>query len=78
MNKMYASASEEERKKMDKKAYLKQTAIFFLLIAIVTILNVLMYIFEIAVLKIISLIVLIIAGVYYFTSNKRLIEENNK
>ena len=78
MNKFYVSASEEERKKMDKKPFLKQTAIFFLLIAAVTALNVCVYIFNIAWFKILSLIVLIITGVYYFVSNKKLIEENNK
>ena len=78
MNKFYVSASEEERKKMDKKPFLKQTAIFFLLIAAVTALNVCVYIFNIAWFKILSLIVLIITGVYYFVSNKKLIEESNK
>lgn len=78
LNKMYLQASAEERKKMDIKAYRKQTAIFFLLLAIVSLLNTLMYIFQAYFLRYVSLVVLIIAGVYYIVSNKKLIEQNKK
>ncbi len=78
LNKTYMQASEEERKQMDIKAYRKQTAIFFFLMAIVSLLNTLMYVFQIAFLRYISFVVLIIAGVYYIVSNRKLIEQNKK
>lgn len=78
LNKTYMQASAEERKNMDIKAYRKQTAIFFFLMAIVSLLNTLMYIFQAPFLRYISLVVLIIAGVYYIVSNRKLIEQNKK
>lgn len=71
----YINATEEERAKMDKKALRKQSAIFFLLLAITTLSNVLGFLVN-PVFRYIHIVMLIATIVYYVISNKKI--KNNK
>ncbi len=71
----YTNATEEERAKMDKKALRKQSAIFFLLLAITTLSNALGYLVS-PLFIYIHIAMLVATIVYYVVSNKKI--KNNK
>lgn len=75
LSRKYTCASKEEREKMDKNAYLKQTAIIFLFIGIVPLLIAFTLIFKMIIFYY-SAIVCGVAGVIYFIVSSRSI--NNK
>ena len=71
----YTTATEEERAKMDKKALRKQSAIFFLLLAITTLSKALGYLVS-PLFRYIHTAMLVATVVYYVVSNKKI--KNNK
>lgn len=71
----YINATEEEREKMNKKALRKQTAIFFLLLAITTLSNALGFLVN-PLFRYIHIAMLVATIVYYVVSNKKI--KNNK
>ena len=66
----YIKATTEEREKLNKKALRKQTAIFFLLLAITTLSNALVFLIS-ALFRYIHFAMLVVTIVYYVVSNKK-------
>lgn len=72
INNTYTQAGEEERKKMNKKAYRLQSAIIFLLIAVLSLVNALRFIYNVKWITYVSFIVLISIVIFYFLSSKKI------
>ncbi len=69
-NNAYIFASDEERKRMDKKPYYKQTGIVFLFIGIIFLLNAILVLLRLSWIFYIIIIVGVIAVVYAVISSK--------
>ena len=67
----YTKATEEEREKLNKKALRKQSAIFFLLLAITTLSNALGFLVN-PLFRYIHIVMLIVTIAYYVVSNKKI------
>ena len=67
----YTNATEEEREKLNKKALRKQSAIFFLLLAITTLSNALGFLVN-PLFRYIHIVMLIVTIAYYVVSNKKI------
>ena len=67
----YTKATEEEREKLNKKELRKQSAIFFLLLAITTLSNALGFLVN-PLFKYIHIVMLIATIVYYVVSDKKI------
>ena len=67
----YTKATEEEREKLNKKALRKQSAIFFLLLAITTLSNALSFLVN-PLFRYIHIVMLIVTIAYYVFSNKKI------
>lgn len=76
LNTAYTRANEEERKNMDKKAYRIQSAIIFILISILSLINALRFIFELEWITYASIIILISMIIFYFVSSKKIKNKN--
>ncbi len=72
LNNTYRKATEEERKNMNKKAYCVQSAVVFLFIFVISLLNALRAFVNIPWLTYVTLAVFIALAIYYFVSNHRL------
>lgn len=72
LNNTYIRANEEERKKMDKKAYRLQSAIIFLLISILSLINALRFLLDLKWITYASLIILVVLIAFYFISSKKI------
>ena len=72
LNNTYIRANEEERKNMDKKAYRIQSAITFLLISILSLINALRFLLDSKGITYASLIILVVLIAFYFISSKKI------
>jgi len=72
INSAYTRATEEERAKMNKKAYNLQTAITFFLLTMLSLVNALRMYFGFGFLYYLSVVILVALVVYYIVSNKKL------
>ena len=77
LNNAYLHASKQEREEMDKKPYYHQSAVVFLLISIVFVINGFEVIFRIGWLSYIAITTIIITVIYAIISSI-LIENRNK
>lgn len=71
LSSVYTNATEEEREKMNKKLLRKQSAIFFLLLAITTLSNALGFLVN-PLFRYIHFVMLVATIVYYVVSNKKI------
>ncbi len=76
LNNTYTQATEEERKKMDKKAYRLQSAIIFLLISILSLTNILRILLGIKWITYLSVIIFISVIIFYLVSSKKMKNKN--
>lgn len=77
LNNAYLYASKQEREAMDKKPYYRQSAVVFLLISVVFLLNGFEILFQVGWLSRIAITVIIITVIYAVVSSI-LIEKRNK
>lgn len=75
LNPKYNRASKEEREKMDKKAYIKQSSIIFLFIGLVSLFNGFTYIFKLKIFYYLAIVCTVIGIIYFIISNRN---PNNK
>ena len=75
LNSKYNRASKEEREKLDKKAYLKQSSIIFLFIGLVSLFNGFTYIFNLKIFYYLASVCTVIGIIYFIVSSRNL---NNK
>ncbi len=76
LNNTYIRANEEERKKMNKKAYRLQSAIIFLLISILSLANALRFLLNLKWITYASIIILVAIIIFYFVSSKKIKNKN--
>lgn len=77
LNTKYSQATEEERKKVNKKAYRLQSAVIFLLISILSLTNVFRILFNENWITYLSVGVLVTLIIFYIVSSK-IIKNKNK
>ena len=76
LNTAYSRANEEDRKNMDKKTYRLQSAIIFILISILSLINALRFIFELEWITYASIIILVAIIIFYLVSSKKIKNKN--
>lgn len=72
LNNTYRKASEEERKNMNKKAYSVQSAVVFLFIFIISLLNTIRAFVNVPWLTYATAAAFVVLVIYYFVSNHKL------
>ena len=78
LNPKYNRASKEEREKMDKKAYIKQSSIIFLFIGLVSLFNGFTYIFNLKIFYYLAIVCTVIGIIYFIVSSRNINDKQNK